>query len=368
LIADALLISNIAPKDSHRTILKSPSEPIQKIPNDPEIFKKSIEEILNELEGLEKEILKTDSKIKKVIRLVYEVEKNTNTLSNSYGLSLKKEETATSFQLEVLGEKGNQTEVGWDFIQSRFANKLDLKGISQEMAQHVVKSLGGKSLPTGKYSALIHPRVGVQFLGLLTEALSAHEVQLGKSFLKGKKGFPFASSVVNMMDDPFLPTGVASAPFDDEGVMHKKQTVIDNGILKTYFYDLRTASKEGVKSTGNGIRVGVGAEPKPGPTNFFVEAKNTTQDEMLNSAKNVFLIHDVMGLHMADPMTGEFSLGASGFFYENGKLVHPVRGVTIAGQLNQLFQKITSVGSDLRWYGHLGCPSLLISDLTIAGS
>jgi PmbA protein len=145
-------------------------------------------------------------------------------------------------------------------------------------------------------------------------------------------------------------------------------TVVNGGILEDYFFDLYSATKAKRTSNGHGIKASLGALARPAATNFYMKQGKTSPDEMLKSSKQVFLLRDVMGLHMADLITGEFSLGASGILYENGKFKQAVRGVTIAGQLGSILKDVSAVGSDLTWYGATGAPSFLLPQVTIAGN
>jgi PmbA protein len=274
----------------------------------------------------------------------------------------------TSFVCEVMVEEENQVEVGWDVQSSRFQKDLRIEEVSLELADKALKSLGGRPLPSGDYAVVISPRVATQMLSLVGNALSAEAVQQGRSFFKGLKGMRVGSDLINITDDPLRLDGLNSAALDDEGVPHKKMDVIDGGILRDFFYDLRSSSKEGRESNGHGLKQTLGSGPRPQPTNLFFEQGTSKKDELLASDRRVFEIEDVMGFHMANPVTGEFSLGASGFFYERGQFVHAVRGVTIAGRVGEVIKNTIGVGSNLKWYGNFGSPSLLVSSLTVAGT
>jgi PmbA protein len=240
--------------------------------------------------------------------------------------------------------------------------------IALELAQQALSALGARALATGEYPVVLAPRVGVQILDLLAEALSAEAVQMGRSFLAGKQGASIGSRALTIVDDPLLPHGLASAAKDDEGTLRRALTIVDGGVLKNFFYDLRTGARDGVASNGRGHRSSPSAAPKPSATNFYVKAGAMKLDDMLSSAERVFLVRDVMGLHMADRITGEFSLGASGILYEKGRPSHAVRGVTMAGLVSDVLGRVQAVGHDFRWYGSVGCPSLLVQSLSIAGA
>ena len=366
-IDKSLSYAQHTPKDPYRMLVQKGAVYPGPIEKDDQIFSQTIPTLLDRLEAVEKLILKADARIKKVVKCEVELQKVHTTLSNSNGVEMEKEATSASALMEVLAEKNSQSEVVWDMMETRFASDLSLESMAMEVAQEAVRALGGRSMPSGRYSVIIHPRVSVQFLDLLSNALSAEDVYLGRSFLQGKCGESIASPHIAIFDDALLKKGVASEHFDDEGNPHQALEVVSKGKLKSFLYDQRSAAREKRKSTGHGMKGGLSQPPKPSPTNFYIERGPNSFEKMISSYPKIFLIKDIMGLHMANPMTGEFSLGASGGLYEGGKWSQPVRGVTIAGQLSDFFKKVTAVGDDLRWYGSFGSPSLLISDLMVAG-
>jgi len=368
LLKKGATMANYVPKDPFRQLVKTRYPYPSPIPTDKNLFSTSSGDILIELEEVEKEILKLDPRIKKVIRMVLRLEKSQYSLKNSHELNLDKEHTEASFLVEILAEADNLSEVAWDITSSRFYERLNWRAIAVKAARKAVESLGGRPLPSGAYTVLLPPRVAIQFLSLISVALSAEEVYLGRSFLTNRLNQPIADERVSIQDHPFLEFGVASESFDDEGVPHRIMDVIEDGILKNYFYDLKSALRAERESTGHGFRPSLASPPRPHHTNLFINPGALSQDALLNSSDKVFWVEDVMGLHMADPLTGEFSLGASGSFYERGQFQHPVRGVTLAGQIGELLKNVKGIGTDLSWYGQLGSPSLLVSHVVISGN
>ena len=354
--------------DPHRAVAKPPAGYPSSVAADPETLSRPSDDILDELRSLEAAALATDKRLKKVVRLAYSEARFRQGVANSRGVHVVGEGTVSSFSLEVLAAEGQTTEAGWDFEGHRLGKNLSLKQIVLQTAADAVRSLGGSPMSTGRYAVVFHPRVGGQLLDLVGEALSAEAVQRGRSFLRGLTGKAAAAKVVTIVDDPFLPDGMASGAFDDEGVPREKLEPVTSGVLSTYFYDLRSAAREARASNGRASKESFGSPPRPGSTNLFIRPGEAKLQEMLSSSKKVFLLREVMGLHMADPITGEFSLGASGLLYENGAFVRPVRGITIAGTLSGVLNSIEAVGNDLRFYGTTGSPSLLVGGMSIAGN
>jgi len=164
-----------------------------------------------------------------------------------------------------------------------------------------------------------------------------------------------------------LPKGLGSAPFDGEGVPTQETRLINQGELKTFFYNTYTANKGKTKSTGNAARGSYQGLPGIGPTNLYIEAGKNSHEEIIKSiTKGLYLVR-IMGAHTANPISGDFSFGAAGILIENGQLTHPVRSITIAGNLIDLLKHLKAVGSDLRFFSSIGAPTLLLEGISISG-
>lgn len=368
LVERALVIARNTPRDPNR-FLSAPVAYSGAVPeNDADVLTRPVSAMLEDLKTLEEKALKTSSKIKKVVRLHISEERERKTIVNNHGMLLSAASTGTGFLVELLAEDGGQTEVAWDGVGRRFGADIDMKGVVMEAAETAVRSLGGTLMPSGLYTVLLHPRVGTQLLSLLAQALSAEAVQAGRSFLKDWLGKKVGSSEITVLDDPRLARGAASVLFDDEGTPSQPLPMIDKGVLNNYLFDSRTAKKQGVASNGRGFRSSLAAAPSPHPTNMFVAPGRCSLAELLASEKKVFLLHDIMGLHMAEPVTGEFSLGAAGFLYEDGRFSKPVRGMTMAGTVSGLLENVAAVGNEIHWVSSMGAPYILANNITLSGN
>ncbi len=359
LASEALAIARATPADPHRRMRRGAASYPASIATDSSLFSRPLIEINALFSDIEKKVLQIDKRIRKVVKFHLTERKSMRALINSHTPVLVDESTSVGFAAEVLAEEGAQVEVAWDYQGRRFSKDLSIEEMALSVARHAAASLGGKPLASGKYAVVVHPRVGAQLLDLVSQALSAEAVQRGRSFLRGLLDKPVASQVVSIIDDPLLPNGIASGTFDGEGTPHRRLAVVEQGVLKDYFYDLRSAAVDKRESNGHS---------NGDSTNFFMAPGATPVVGMLSSASKVFLLMDVMGLHMADPITGEFSLGAAGSLYENGKYSRPVRGVTIASTVAAMLKEVSAVGPDLAWLGSTGAPSFLLPSVTIAGN
>ena len=215
---------------------------------------------------------------------------------------------------------------------------------------------------------MLDPYIVTNFLGVIAPALSAGAVQKGRSLFKDKVGEIVASSNVTIIDDGTLNGGIMSTPFDGEGIPSQKTVLIDNGRLVGFLHNTYTANKENTKSTGNSTRGSFKSTPEVGTTNLYLNNGNIERNNLIRDVDNGLYVTEVMGMHTANPISGDFSLGAAGIWIKNGELTEPVRGVAIAGNMVELLKSIDAVGNDLRFFVGMGAPTIRIGEITISGS
>jgi PmbA protein len=197
----------------------------------------------------------------------------------------------------------------------------------------------------------------------------AESVQKGFSMLKGKVGEAIASDKVSIADEPLLESGYATTAFDSEGVASYNKLVVENGKLVTYLYNLKSANKDGVKSTGNGFKSSYKDTVSTAVTNFYIKPAEKSYDELVAELGNGLIITEVAGLHSgANGITGDFSLAASGFLVENGKVIRPVEQITVASNFFDMLKDIEEIGSDLYFSSSaVGAPSVIVKNINISG-
>jgi PmbA protein len=217
--------------------------------------------------------------------------------------------------------------------------------------------------------------VASEFLSLLAHSFFADQVQKGKSPLKGKRGEKFFSPLLTIADDGLYLKGISTAPFDGEGMPSQRTVLVAQGELTHYLYDRYWANRENLfslgpraESTGNSRRHGIKSPPGVGISNFFIDPGNIGIPKLLEGFLHGIVVEEVMGLHTVDPISGDFSLGCSGDWIDRGQKVHPVKSIAIAGNLFDLFRRVIGVGEDLRFFGGVGAPSLLIDEVLISGN
>ncbi len=314
-------------------------------------------------------------KIKKVRKAAYEEVLSRTTLANSNGFQFSYDHSLVSVSVTAVAEESGDSEVGWDFDFSHFFNDLNVEAVGRSAGRKALERLGGKRIPTGVYPVLIRNDVASEFLSLVAHSFLADQVQKGKSPLKGKRGESFFSPLLTIIDDGLYSKGVSTAPIDGEGGPCQRTPLVAQGVVTGYLYDRYWANRENqsssglrVGSTGNSQRHGIKSPPGVGISNFFIEPGDLDLPKLMENLFQGVVVEEVMGLHTVDPISGDFSLGCSGDWVEKGEKVHPVKSVAIAGNLFELFRSVTGVGADLRFFGGVGSPSLLIKELLISGN
>ncbi|MBM4349597.1 MAG: TldD/PmbA family protein [Deltaproteobacteria bacterium] len=314
-------------------------------------------------------------RIKKVRKASYQESISRATLINSNGLRFSYDVTFASVSVMAIAEESGESEMGWDFDFSHFIDKIDANKVGREAGRRALERLGGKRIASGVYPVLLENHIASEFLSLLAHSFLSEQVQKGKSVLHGKKGVNFFSPHLSIIDDGLMTEGAAASPVDGEGTPSQRTPLVVKGVVRGYLYDRFWANREnicsgasGVGSTGNSRRHSIKSPPGLGTSNFFIEPGKVSFASLINNLEQGVMIQEVMGLHTVDPISGDFSLGCSGQWIEKGERVHPVKSIAIAGNLYQLFQKAAEVGDDLRFFGKIGSPSLLIDGLEVSGN
>jgi len=326
------------------------------------------EEIIGLALELERSARDYDERIRKVRKSEVGAGTGRTLIVNSRGVDASYRSSYCSAHTTVIAEDGKgDSQMGWDYAGSRRRTEIDVALIGRSAAQRAIELLGSRRIGAVKVPVILVDHVAVDFLEILSASLSADAVQKGRSFLHGKVGQQVMSSILNIVDDGSIPWGVGTSPVDDEGVPSGRKLLIENGVLKGFIHNTYTAKKDGTSSTGNAVRRGATSLPGVGVTNFFIESTGTrSRSELVSSMSKGLVILSAMGVHTADPISGDFSIGISGIWIEDGKESFPVKEAVISGNILDLFRKAEETGSDLRFYGGTGSPSLLVGEMDIS--
>jgi PmbA protein len=296
--------------------------------------------------------------------------KGTVRIVNTFGMDKQYTATYGIAYIMPVATEGGSTATGMGVQVRRGFSALDSGELGTKAAEDAVSMLHASPVPSGQYRVIFHHRAMADMLEVFCSAFSAENVQKDLSVYKSRLGEAVAAPCVTLMDDSLLRDGVASRPFDAEGVPGGTHAVIENGVLKTFLHNLKTAKKDGVKSTGNASKSNYSAPIRVSTTNFYMQAGETPYEQLLKGMGDGLLIRELGGLHSgADSVSGDFSLLAKGFLVKDGKIERPVEQVTVAGNFYQMLKSVRAVGSDLTFpQGEFGSPSVDVGKLSIAGN
>ena len=335
---------------------------------DMEIVETSIDKKINLAKEIENAALAEDKRIKIIENCTYQDSIYSITLVNSLGIEASNQGAYCGAYAFLVAEEDGDNQTGFDFQYGLKYSNLDPVQIGKNAAKKAVRMLKADSITTQTASLVLDPYVASNFLGVLSAALSAEAVQKGRSVFAKKIGDKVASAKVTIIDDGIMSDGVASAPFDSEGTPCQKTVLINKGILSKYLHNNYTAAKDKVESTGNGMRSSYKSTPEVGTTNFYLCKGNVSEAELIKGVDNGLYVTEVMGMHTANPISGDFSVGAAGIWIENGEFKNPVRGVAIAGNILDLLDSIDEVADDLRFFAGNGAPTVRVNEIAISGS
>ncbi|MBN1881744.1 MAG: TldD/PmbA family protein [Deltaproteobacteria bacterium] len=368
MVADSLAGAQHTAKDDRYRF----ADPAHEIPDVGPLTDEGLEDVplpekIERALAIERSALAVDPRVKRVRGARYGEVRATMFLANSLGVDVGYEKTVVSAQTMAMAGDGSDQEMGWDAEFALTAGRIDPERVGRRAGEEAVSRLGAKKAPTCSCAALFVPQAAVDILEVLSSSFLGENVMKGKSMLAKKLGTRVFSEQVTIVDDGLLPGGVATSPVDGEGVPAGTLELISKGVLNGFLYDLVNAARAGVEPTGSAARGGVTAPPTSNVRNFFIKPGDADADALIAGMGTGVIITDLMGVHTADPVTGEFSVGASGFLVENGKKGAPFKEAAIAGDLMTLFSRIIAVGNDLRFYGGTGSPSFVVEGLDVSG-
>lgn len=292
-------------------------------------------------------------------------------LYNSKGLNLSNRLGSSVAYVNPILRDGDEAQESFEFSEGTcYEDVKDLPAMAVETA---LNKFGAGSVSSGKYDIVMKGKVLRDFLSTFASVFSAKNAQKGLSLLAGKEGEKIASDCVTLVDDPMREGCPMQTTFDGEGVATARREIISGGVLNTLLYDLTTAKKAGVESTGNGQKGSYASPVNIAPYSFGIQAGEKTREELFEAVGNGVYITSAKGFHAgANAVTGDFSIESEGFMIRNGKRAEAVKSFTIAGNFFELLKQIDCLGNNIEWGlpGRLtifGSPDALIRGASIAG-
>jgi PmbA protein len=323
--------------------------------------------------AVEREALAADDRVAGVEQAVYAGSADRIAIASSQGVSGEYESSSCFAYAQVLarGEEG-AAETGLGFDLGRGPAGLDPAAAGREGAERATAMIGAAKPDSRSCPVVLDPTVAASFIGLVGSSMSADAVQRGRSPFADRLGEEVAGEALVLHDDGLDPDGPASSPFDGEGVTSARTALIERGALRSYLFDTYTARRGGARSTGSAGRAGYRSLPRVSTSNLAVATGELGFEEILAEAGEGVLVTDVAGLHSGvNPVTGVFSVGASGRAIRAGEPAEPLREFTIASDLVSMLGAVLAAGAEARWVpfgGSVSTPPLLIGEMTVAGA
>jgi PmbA protein len=303
---------------------------------------------------------------------VYSDAQGSVALANSRGFSASYSATQAWAYSSAFAGEGADLMTGLGVGMGRDPGTLDAEAIGAEAADRALALVGARQPESRRCPVVLDAFVAASFIGFIGAMLSADAVQRGRSLFAGREGDEVADPALRLADVGTDPEGPSSAPFDGEGTPTGRTGLIEDGRLLGFLYDSRTARKAGRSTTGNASRGSYRTPPSVGTTNLVVEEGDQDLAGLVAQAGDGLYVTDVAGLHSGvNPVSGTFSVGASGRLIENGEFAAPVREITIASDLVSMLQAVHAVGSETRWVpfgGSVKAPPILVGEMAVSGS
>ena len=316
---------------------------------------------------MEEYALSIDERVKKVNFCSFAMGSGEKIIKNSKGLELHSKENICYTYISVIAEENGIIKTGSHFQLGRDFSKFDYKELSEVAVKRALNKFGTIALTEVPKTCVIENLAFSSLLGAMSNIFSAEAIQKNISKLKGKLNEPVASSIVTLVDDPFLKDGLANSSFDDEGVPTSYKEIIQDGILKTYLYNLKTAYKDGVSSTGNGVKGSYKGTVGISSFNLYIKPSDKSFDKVIENIKEGIFITDFAGLHSGlNTISGDFSLAGEGFYIKDGKIDRPLNQITISGNFFELLKNIKDIANDIKFsFSSVGSPSIVVEGLKV---
>lgn len=271
-----------------------------------------------------------------------------------------------SVSVSVIAGEGAEMEGDYEWRRTTFLEDLpDPAVLGRKAGERAIRRLNARKMPSAQVPVVYDPRVAGRMIGHLLGAINGAAVARGTSFLKDSLGEKVFADGVSVVEDPHRPRGPGSKPFDAEGLANQSRRLIDNGVLTTWLLDLRASRQLDMAPTGHAAR-GPSGPPSPSATNVYIEAGAQTPAEMMADIASGLYITELMGMGV-NGVTGDYSMGAGGFWIENGEIAFPVTELTVAGNLKDMYRELTPA-NDLNFDYGTDSPTLRVEGMTVAGN
>ena len=370
MLKSALELAKICSEDPHAGI--PAAENLGSLPGDLHLYFEDVyslpgPERIEYARRAEKAALDVDPRLKNSDGGSFDAATGRKVLANSHGFvgEYRRSYCSVSAVPIAQDENGGMQRDYWYAVARSFAKLDSPEEVGREAARRTLRRLGARRVKTAQVPVVLDPMVATSMLEHIFEGVNGDSVYRGASFLAGKLGEQIAGANVTVVDDGTMPGGFGTTPFDGEGIPTRRTVVIEKGILNSYLLNTYTGKKLNLETTANASR-GLAGTPGISPGNYFLQAGSKTPGQIIGDIKDGLYITEFLG-HGANLVTGDYSRGASGMWIVNGELAFPVEEITVAGNLKEIFNNISEIGSDLEFRGSVASPTIRIDGLTVGG-
>ena len=299
-----------------------------------------------------------------VISAGFSASKGEELIINSNGVSIYDKGTGFSGGLSVYIKKDGQYAASYDYNSSRHLD-LEYEKLTDDACKLVHDSLYPKTIETKNCDVILDYYAASGLLSTFIQGFNSENVLRGRSILHDKINTEITDSNLTIIDNPLLENAMGTSKCDGEGTASKKTTLVEDGVLKSFLYDIYTANKSGCESTSNGYRASYLTTPDVSPSNLELKFKNSIGLDEIDSG---IITTNVLGAHTANPISGDFSVELSNAFtVENGEITDGVKKAMISGNIYELMKKCESIESEIKQKGSFIIPKIMLHDLKVIG-
>ncbi len=324
------------------------------------------EECIRRAVSLEQSARDADKRISQVRKASFSRSVSNVRIVNSHGVDASAAFSFVSSSIMVMARQDDDTQAGYEFGFSHFLGDIDVEKIGRQAARRATDMLLARKIQTMQIPVLFDNTTTAQMLEFISDAFVGENVIKGKSYLKDKIGKRCFSSPVTLSDNALDNRASDACSFDGEGVSTRKTMLVDEGTVLSFVYDTYWGNVAGKGSTGSSMRGGYRSTPTLGIRHLCMEPGLKDIAGELKAMKRFLKVTDIMGMHTANPITGEFSVGINGMLMEGDEPVYPVREAAISGNMYELFSRVAAIGTDMREFGHVLCPSILVETIDVS--
>ncbi len=291
-------------------------------------------------------------------------------VANTSGIRRSGRENGCYVSVGTLADDGDETQTGFGFSVGRSPDEFDLAKAAREASDRATRLLGAVKPSSKRLTVVLDPYVAAQFLGIVSSTLNGEAVIKGRSLFKDRVGEQVASPLFTLVDDPTNPSAYSATDIDGEGLAARRNVLIDGGVLHGFVHSSYSGRRAGTTSTGNAVRGGFKSTPGVGCLAMQLQPGARMQADLIADVSDGVLIESVSGMHSGvNPISGDFSTGASGRLISNGQIGGPVREFTIASTLQKMLLDVIEIGNDVDWLPMRAAGvTIVIADMTMSGA